>query len=119
MSVQAEGLDDHGAPRPAVIDPESPLPFAALYFWDVEETRKGEFKMAWNIAMLAMRKQSGAAASLLATASDGTLIATILWPEGQARAAALVDGGTLSDLPGRSMREECFLLPPSVKQLSR
>lgn len=96
------------------------MPFAALYFWDVEEARKGEFRLAWNIAMLAMRKQCGAAASLLANASDETLVATILWPEGQARAAALADGGALSDLPCRSMREECFPLPPSVKlQLSR
>lgn len=95
-------------------------PFVTLYRWDVEEAQKGEFRLAWNVAMLALRKQTGAAASVLAAASDGTLIATILWPNEKIEALATRDTGAFRKLLSTSMAQERFAFPARSRlELSR
>lgn len=56
-------------------------------FW-VEDDGKAQFRLAWHMTMLTLRRDHGAAASVLVEAADGSLVATILWRDGLSEALA-------------------------------
>mgnify|MGYP003393523260 CR=1 FL=1 len=109
MSAQPERRPTEPARRCGAEQVDCTVLSLTLYRWEVDEERKGDFKMAWNLAMLALRKQCGAAASVALDGSDGVFITTILWPA--SGKPALSDVAPLAQLPVRSVKEEFFVLP--------
>jgi hypothetical protein len=56
-------------------------------FW-IEDEVKPQFRLAWHMTMLTLRRDHGAAASVLVEAVDGSLAATILWRDALSEALA-------------------------------
>ncbi len=56
-------------------------------FW-IEDESRPQFRLAWHMTMLTLRRDHGAAASVLVEAADGSLAATILWRDALSEALA-------------------------------
>ncbi|WP_231466507.1 hypothetical protein [Novosphingobium sp. CECT 9465] len=63
-------------------------------FW-IEDKAKAQFRVAWHMTMLTLRRDHGAAASLLVDAADGSLAAMILWRDALSEALAKDGEGPL------------------------
>ena len=59
----------------------SEVGFAVIYRWRLHPDREDQFRRAWEIVTLALKKERGALGSRLHLASDGIWVAYAQWPD--------------------------------------
>lgn len=85
-------------------------------FW-IEDEGRPQFRLAWHMTMLTLRRDHGAAASVLVEGADGSLAAIILWRDALSEALAKDGEGPLAGQGCIKTISSKFSFPQSAIEL--